>query len=296
MKRKNRIETLKGELLEMDKETIQRKKAELLEDREALAEAIRVKKEPFNERINKLHSEIEKIEKERDDALSKLREERDKLDDGIESVKMAMSKLSGKEKELAWLEGLEEIKKVLDEYSVFIKSVKIKSSVGWYPVERYTLGDVIGTDANWSTPSRITDIKLSETTFRIKSEIAKNYRSISLRGGGYPDMAVIKLADGIFAEEITGSRIKTCPKCRPDSKRSDDGFMTGEYGLPQMRCPICHEYFYWKCKKCGHVWDEDPQCEHKDMLVTMAHYRPINTLIFTFKDGVWERKEERREK
>jgi len=294
MKRKNRIETLKRELLDINKDAIQQKKAKLLEEKKKLMEEIDTKKRPFNNRIEKLLAEIESIEKDRDNAIDKLDKEVERLNSEIDNVGMTEFQLTNKEKELAWLEGLEEIKKVLDEHSVFVESITMQTS--YNQAEQYILGETIGTDANWSTPSRIVDIQLSEKTFKIKSEIAKGYRSITLKGKGYPDMAVIKLADGIFAEERKGSRIKTCKKCRPDSKQNTDSIMTGEYGLPQMRCPICCEPFYWKCKKCGHVWDTEPQCEHKDVLVTVAHYRPINTLIFTFRDGVWERKEERREK
>ena len=284
MKRKNRIETLKRELLEIDKDAIKQRRAKLLAEKGKLIEEIDTKKKPFMYKIEKLRAEIGQLEREIDIETEGIYEELRNLNTEIDEAEKEERQLTNKEKELAWLEGLEKIKKILDEYSVFIESVKIEAS---YSREQYLLGGRIGMSANWSTPSRITDIQPSEKTFKIKSEIAKGYRSISLRGQNYPSEAVIQVVDGIFAEEREGSRIKECPKCNADSKKTD-AVMSGAYGLPQMRCPICYEPFYWKCKKCGYEWDTEPTCEHKDMLVTVAHYRPINVIIFTFKNGVWE--------
>lgn len=238
--------------------------------------------EPFDEKIKRLEEEIAKIQSQKWKKTEKIKDEVFRLNMNLIDVDDRIREHMNLIYERNYLEGLNTIEEFLEK-GYFIENVEIVTS---HSVESYTLGEIIGTTSNFNTPSRITDIQLGGgKSFKIKSEIAKSYRAISLYERKYPSHAEVLLVDGIYAKKQEGYRTLGCPECNKNNDNSRLG-----WGKPQYKCPICEQSFYFICTNCGHEWNKKPSCEHKDMI--KLENEPVHRITFIFNGEEWEWGEE----
>jgi len=280
MKRENRLKKIEKELAEINIDEIQKKLETLKKEVETLKKEVEKIEEPYKIEIEKLEQRIKELYKRSDEATEETCIQITEKNRAIDLFKRYKNRYDNLLKERIWLEGLNQIKEYIDK-GFFITDIEIKT---FWIFEEYALGNTVGDRANWNTPSRIMDIQLSEKTFKIKSEIAKTYRSISLEGRGHPKFAKIILADGIKIVEGHGKYTKQCPVCTPERKS-----FAPVYGVTQYRCPICGEEFWYRCKNCGHEWEKEPTCEHKDRLKMDGDITQIQ-FIFDEDEG-WNKTE-----
>ena len=264
MKRANRLMVLNEEIAKIDRKKLIDNLKQLNEEvRKWKAKKQEIEK-PFLDKIEELEKQIEQLKKEMDDAVLSVSHEISKIYDEARDIKHKLTKREKLLNEKSYLEFLEEIKKLVDEGWIIYR---VDMATQRYEHYEYELGELIGVSANWNTPSKITDIKLAEKTFKVKSDIAQSYRSLSLGGFSYPRYCTVVLLTGIKPEEPEPNRYKTipCPKCEPKIRHGGISRVPS-YAHSEKRCPICDTQYYYVCKDCGNVFYPEPQCEHKDII------------------------------
>lgn len=259
MKRANRLKVLNEEISKINKEQLMENIKKLNEKLNELKAKEDTVKKPFLDKIEQLKKQIEKLEKEMDDAVLSIRHEITKICDKARDIKYELLKRERLLNEKRYLEFLEQIKNLVDNGWIIYR---IDMATHGYEYHEYELGELIGISSNWNTPSTITDIKLSEKTFKIKSEIAKNYRTLSLgKSYNYPRYCTVVLLTGIKPKNALASSIKC--DCEKTLAR---GIKVPSYAVAKKKCPICEKEYYYECENCGKVIYPEPQCEHKDMI------------------------------
>lgn len=263
MRRVNRLMILEDKITKLDRDKLIAELKELSNKVKKLEDKKREIEKPFLDKIEELKRQIEQLEREMDDAVLHVAHEIRKLCEKAEDIKRKLRERDRLLNEKNYLKFLQQIKKLLDDGWIIYKIDMAKNHYEHY---EYELGETIGVSANWNTPSKIMDIKLAEKTFKIKSEIAKNYRSLSLGGFSYPRYCEVILVTGIKPKKPPYSRKSIiCPNCKP--KPIHGGVAKVQpYAHAEKRCPICDEQYYYVCESCGKVFYPEPQCEHKNII------------------------------
>ena len=257
MKRKNRLIVLENELKKFDREKLISKLQELDKKIKELKIEKQEIEKPFWNKIEELNRQIKQLKMEMKEAVYHIKKESKEILSEVESIKQKLIKRERLLNEKHYLEFLENIKKLVEKGWIIYK---VSMEVYPYDSHEYELGELIGITCNWNKPSKITDIKISEKTFKIKSKIAKDYRSISLERNNYPESCLVILVNGIKPKE-TGVFHKSiiCPNCKSKS-------IAGAIAHAKKKCPICDEEYYYVCESCKNIYYKEPQCEHKNII------------------------------